>query len=132
MQIEVAERLTHGWWQNIDIGDEYESYQTLFINTFLKIHHVWACRLGRNITTKHQIELFEPSRRPVDTVHYRAGPKIPKFEKTEVGESINENIIKPSKTKRVSPTVFAPKKTALFESVSTAKNLTPTLHEIHT
>lgn len=66
--------------------------------------------LGHIITTKHQIKLLKPTRRPLHLAPYRIGPKTSKLEKTKIGKMLEENIIEPAQTKWASLIVFAPKK----------------------
>lgn len=61
-------------------------------------------------TAKHQIELLEPSTQPVSSAPYCAVPKTSEFEEAKTDKMLNENVIKPARTKWTSLIVLAPKK----------------------
>lgn len=107
VQDEDTKRLAHGWRQEIGIADKHGSYQTRFLDMFLEFQHIRDGRLGRTNTAKHRIKSIDLSTLPVRSVPNRAGPKTRKFDKAEIDETLNKNIIEPTKTEWAPPIVFA-------------------------
>lgn len=66
---------------------------------------------------QHWIELFPEDMRPIQSVPYRAGPKVHDFEKNEIIKTLELEVIAQAQTQCTSPIVFLQELTAHSDSV---------------